>query len=136
MEARSGPSVGSGGAPSGDPLDAFAVGGGGPAQKGVQGIVKCGPGEIYEAVRSVMRVNSNQLNHCYQTAIKANEGLRGTWDASFVVQKDGTTAAVKAKGAGVSDPGLEACIVRQIERWSFPQLCEATPIETPLRFGL
>lgn len=121
--------------PQGDPLDAMFFGDG-PSQKGVQGIVLCKPGEIYEGVRSVMKVKSPQLGQCYQRALKANEGLRGKWQVSFVVQKTGKPASIKAVGQGVSDSTLETCVVTQVERWSFPQLCEATPIETPLSFGL
>ena len=121
--------------PEGDPLDAVFFGDG-PSQKGVKAIVLCKPGEIYEGVRSVLKVKSPQLAQCYQRALKSNEGLRGRWMASFVVQKSGKPAEVKAVGQSMKDATLEACVVTQIERWSFPQLCEPMPIETPLSFGM
>lgn len=118
-----------------DPLDADMFFGAGPAKKGVQAIELCKPGEIYEAVRGVMKVKSPQVRQCYDRALKSNESLSGRWMASFVIGKDGGTTKVNVRGEGVSDSGLEGCLVQQIERWTFPPLCEPMPIETPFTFA-
>lgn len=118
-----------------DPMSLFSS----PASKGVQAIELCSMGEIDQAVRGVMRVKGPQLGQCYNRALKTNEQLRGTWEIAFEIQASGKTSGVRVDGRGVSDAAFEDCLRTQVERWTFPPVCEAKapqPIQSPFKFGV
>lgn len=118
-----------------DPMSLFSS----PASKGVQAIELCNMGEIDQAVRGVMRVKGPQLGQCYNRALKTDESLRGTWEIAFEIQASGKTEGVSVTGRGVADAAFETCLRTQVERWTFPPLCEAKapqPIQSPFKFGV
>ncbi len=118
-----------------DPMSLFSS----PASKGVQAIELCSMGEIDQAVRGVMRVKGPQLGQCYNRALKTNENLRGTWEIAFEIQASGKTSGVSVAGRGVADAAFETCLRTQVERWTFPPVCEAKapqPIQSPFKFGV
>ncbi|MEC8422680.1 MAG: hypothetical protein VX000_02820, partial [Myxococcota bacterium] len=59
-----------------NPLGAFDMASG-PASRGPQAIVLEKPGEIYDMVKKVLRVNGNQMKQCYEQRLKVQSDLRG-----------------------------------------------------------
>jgi hypothetical protein len=130
------PSARSGASPDlADPLSAFSVVGGGPANKGPQGIVLSAPGEIYDMVQGVFAVKGNQMKQCYEQRLKVKEDLRGSWTASFTIQGNGRTANVVVKGDDIADKELESCMKTKVQGWTFQAIAEPFRIDKSFRFG-
>lgn len=64
----------------------------------------------------------------YQARLKQDETLKGTWKISFVIKTDGSVKNAKAIGQNVSDPKLEADIVKIVTATKFDPIAEDQPI--------
>ena len=78
---------------------------------------------------------SGQIKSCYETELKGNESLRGSWTLTFTINTDGSTSNAKVKANNVSDSGLEECMKRQVAQWSFQKIAKAQPVGKTYRFG-
>ena len=108
-----------------DPLDADMLE---RARAKGAAIELCKPGEIYEAVR---RQGSRSRCVSATTARSSNESLSPV-DGELRHRRMG--APPRSTSAARPDQP-EGCLVQQIERWTFPPLCEPMPIETPFTFA-
>ncbi len=91
--------------------------------------------EIYDMVKRVLSANGAQARACYDQRLKQVEGLRGAWDVSFTIAKDGTTKGVRIKAVNAADAELEGCLERSVKSWKFQKIYEEKPVSKPFRFG-
>jgi len=91
--------------------------------------------EIYDMVKRVLSANGAQARACYDQRLKQVEGLRGSWDVSFTIAKDGTTKGVRIKAVNAKDVELEGCLERSVKSWKFQKIYEEKPVTKPFRFG-
>ena len=101
-----------------------------PAQK-----ILSDPGEIQTMISRALGAYTSRLKGCYDSRLKENEGLSGTWRVSFTVTTAGRTSNVNVAGVGTSDGPLEDCLRRQAERFSFQKIAVEKPVTVPLKFG-
>lgn len=93
------------------------------------------PAEINEMMRRVIGALSPQVTNCYTQRLKQVESLKGAWNVSFVVTREGGTRAVDARGVNGSDAELEACIERAVGSWRFEKINKDSQVKKTYRFG-
>jgi len=74
------------------------------------------------------RMNGS-IQASYQARLKQDETLKGTWKISFVIKKDGSVKNAKAVGQNVSDPALEADIVKIVTATTFDPIADDQPVD-------
>ena len=84
-------------------------------------------------LRRYIRRRLDAIRYCYEKALIARPGLRGTVTAHFTVTASGRVAGASASGM---DRGVEACIVGVIESIEFPAVPDGTPTAVNYPFTL
>lgn len=97
------------------------------ASKGPEAIVLKDTEAIREMVQTVLKTGGSSLKACYESEIKTDETLRGTWEISFSLNRSGKAQAIEIAALSTSNPDLEACMQSKVSKWSF------VPIENPIR---
>jgi hypothetical protein len=105
-----------------------------PTREVVSGVLET-PVEINGAIRNSLRRYKGQLEQCYNIELNENEGLKGRWEVSFTVEATGKTSSVSVRGVTGSHADLEACMLKNVKRWSFPRIVEAYPYVKEYTFG-
>ncbi|MFT5583039.1 MAG: hypothetical protein ACI9VR_000616 [Cognaticolwellia sp.] len=98
-------------------------------------LVLTDPTEIQQMAGTAIKRYSGQIKTCYETELKGNESLSGSWTLTFTINPDGSTSNAVAKANNASDAGLEACMKRQVANWSFQKIAKAQPVGKTYRFG-
>jgi hypothetical protein len=95
------------------------------------GVVSSGGGgvlsdrkEIEDMAARVIRAYNGSILACYQNVIKQIPDLKGIWTVSFTITPGGTTDNIRVKGAGISNPEMEACMQRNVGNWKFQKLSQ------------
>lgn len=91
--------------------------------------------QIFDMAKRVIAASSPQLTSCYNQRLKQVESLKGAWEVSLVITRDGTTKNVKAVGVNGADGDLEGCIVRAVSAWKFQRIVKDIPVKKVYRFG-
>ena len=98
-------------------------------------VVLTDPTEIQQMAGTAIKRYSGQIKSCYETELKGNESLRGSWTLTFTINADGSTSSAKVKADNASDSGLEECMKRQVAQWSFQKIAKPQPVGKTYRFG-
>jgi hypothetical protein len=106
----------------------------GPTREVISGVLET-PAEINRAVRKSLKRYKGQLEQCYNIELNEDETLKGRWQVSFTVEPTGKTSGVSVKHITRSHPALEACMAKNVKRWSFPRIAEAYPYVKEYAFG-
>ena len=64
------------------------------------------------------------IQSSYQARLKQIPDLKGAWKISFVIKTDGSVKNAKAIGQNVSDPALEADIVKIVTATTFDPIAQ------------
>ena len=72
-----------------------------------------------DVVRRIVRMNHGRFRLCYEDALKTKPDLTGSVTVRFVIQSDGSVAAIDPY-SNVADPSAVACIGRSFTRMAFP----------------
>lgn len=105
-----------------------------PTRDVASGILET-PAEINRAIRNSLRRYKGQLEQCYNIELNEDESLKGRWEVSFTVEATGKTSNVSVKGITGSHADLEACMLKNVKRWSFPRISGAIPYVKEYAFG-
>ena len=92
--------------------------------------------EIQEMVSRNIGFKLSQIEACYNSRLKEQEELAGTWQASWKITKSGTVSGVSVRGRGVTDSTLESCIKNKIQKWSFQKINRDYPVTIPFKLGV
>jgi hypothetical protein len=101
----------------------------------LEGLVLSDPAEINVMVKRVMSKGQGQLRQCYESRLKADEGLKGAWNVQFQIDPTGHATAVTVVGVDAPDSELESCIERNIVEWDFLKINEPLVVQKVYRFG-
>lgn len=91
--------------------------------------------EIFAMTKAVINASSPQLTGCYNQRLKSVEGLKGAWEVSFTIAKDGTSKNIRVNGVSRGDEELERCMERQVSTWKFQKIVKDQPVRKTYRFG-
>jgi len=120
-----------GGGSANDP-DLSKVGG---ANRGEQGGGPVTAALTTAQLTKVVQDNKNQLQRCYETALRAAGGKQDAAikiSVNVVVGSSGTTKSVSTQGDGLGN--MTDCIRGAVKRWRFPQSGGESEIAFPLVF--
>jgi len=90
---------------------------------------------IYDMAKRVITGLSPQVQNCYNQRLKQVEGLKGAWEVSFTIGRDGATKGVRVNGVNGADSELETCITRAVSAWQFQKIVKDQPVKRTYRFG-
>jgi hypothetical protein len=102
---------------------------------GSENIILNNPADINRAVRGSLNRYKGELEQCYNIELNEDESLKGRWQVSFTVEPTGKTSNVSVKGITRNHEGLEACMLKNVKRWSFPRISYASPYVKEYAFG-
>lgn len=91
--------------------------------------------EIFAMTKAVINASSPQLTGCYNQRLKSVEGLKGAWEVSFTIARDGTSKNIGVSGVNSGDNELERCMERQVSTWKFQKIIKDQPVRKTYRFG-
>jgi hypothetical protein len=91
--------------------------------------------EIKDMAREVINAYAPQLEACYNQALKVDESLSGRWKVMLTIAEDGTATKVKVAAVSTTNADLEACFVRNVEKWRFRKVYRAFPLAKTFSFG-
>ena len=143
----------------------FGAGGGGPGGRGAGGNGKGGagggggggngggPGEAKvavaagataargglspEQIRRVVMSHIGAVRACYESEAQRNPGLKGGVTVQWQIDPGGNVTSASVGGSTLSNPRVEGCVVRQVQRWKFPTSDSPTTVAGfPFKFGV
>jgi hypothetical protein len=105
-----------------------AVGAGAPAAKG---------GLSPEQIRRVVMSHIGAVRACYETEAQRNPGLKGGVTVQWQIDPAGNVTTASVGGTTLSNPRVEGCVVRQVQKWKFPTSDSPTTVAGfPFKFGV
>jgi hypothetical protein len=75
-----------------------------------------------EILKSIVRENSNSLDHCYVSELKNNPTLKGEIKTFFKILKSGTLAQIKITESSLKSEPVESCMLTELAQFEFPNL--------------
>lgn len=117
------------GAGNGGPGEAkVAVGGGVAAAKG---------GLSPEQIRRVVMSHLGAVRACYESEAQRNPGLKGGVTIQWSIDPAGGVTTASVANSTLSNPRVEGCVVRQVQKWKFPTTDSPTTVAGfPFKFGV
>lgn len=116
------------------------AGGGGPkeANVGVSGGTAAAKGGLSpEQIRRVVMSHIGAVRACYETEAQRNPGLKGGVTVQWQIDPGGNVTSASVGGTTLSNPRVEGCIVRQVQKWKFPTSDSPTTVAGfPFKFGV
>jgi outer membrane biosynthesis protein TonB len=74
---------------------------------------------------------------CYETEAQRNPGLKGGVTIQWQIDAGGNVTSASVGGTTLSNPRVEGCVVRQVQKWKFPTSDSATTVAGfPFKFGV
>jgi hypothetical protein len=72
-------------------------------------------------VQRVVNARRSGISYCYEKELARDPGLGGKVTMSWRIDVDGKTTRVAVVSSTLADKDVEGCMVRNIERWTFPK---------------
>jgi hypothetical protein len=130
--------------PSGGPSDGGKLDSSGGQEAGLdfgigvnaarRGAVLDDPEAIKRMIGQKMAAQVPRLNSCYESQLKTDESLQGRWRLAFVVSKDGKALDTSATGLNEQSAEFEACLSRELAKWSFQRIKHDQPVRKTVTF--
>ncbi|MBX2800650.1 MAG: AgmX/PglI C-terminal domain-containing protein [Myxococcales bacterium] len=73
-----------------------------------------------EAIKGVVRRYSGQMAVCYERRLKVDAAVAGRVELGWMVDRGKVVGSPHIVSNGSGDDALAACLVKNIQRWSFP----------------
>lgn len=126
---RGGAGGGAGGGNGGGPGEAkVAVAPGAAAARG---------GLSPEQIRRVVMGHIGAVRACYETEAQRNPGLKGGVTVQWQIDPSGNVTGASVGSTTLSNPRVEGCVVRQVQKWKFPTTDSPTTVAGfPFKFGV
>jgi hypothetical protein len=88
-------------------------------------------------VRRVVMSHAGAVRACYELEAQKTPDLKGTMRVAWRIDPDGSARDVKIVESTLGSPRVEACVIRQVSHWRFPQAGKATVIDSfPFKFAV
>ena len=129
---------GKGGAGGGSGTGTGAGGGPGESKIAVGGGVAAAKGGLSpEQIRRVVMSHIGAVRACYETEAQRNPGLKGGVTIQWQIDPGGSVTTASVGGTTLSNPRVEGCVVRQVQKWKFPTSESPTTVAGfPFKFGV
>jgi TonB family protein len=131
---------GAGGAGRGGAGGAGGGAGGGPTEARVNvgaGAAAARGGLSPEQIRRVVMSHLGAVRACYEMEAQRNTGLKGGVTVQWQIDPSGSVTSASVASSTLSNPRVEGCIVRQVQRWRFPASDSPTTVAGfPFKFGV
>ncbi len=92
--------------------------------------------DIKAAFQDVFRSRAGRLEICLKKALQTTPNLKGSWVFSIVIDKQGAFTEVEVTGKGMTSPGFESCLQKEVSMWRLGgELEKPWPVSFPINFG-
>jgi hypothetical protein len=108
----------------------------GPGSDAPQGLKNLLTGNLtIEQVRRVVLSHGGAIRACFEAEAQRNPMLRGGVTLTWTIEPSGSVKGASISASTLNDPRLEACILRQVQGWRFPESGGPTHVAAfPFRF--
>lgn len=90
-----------------------------------------------EQIRRVVMSHIGAVRACYETEAQRNPGLKGGVTVQWQIDPAGNVTAASVAATTMSNPRVEGCVVRQVQKWKFPASESPTTVAGfPFKFGV
>ena len=72
-------------------------------------------------IQRVVRAHVSQLRFCYERELVRAPEVEGRVLVAFTIGADGAVAAAEVAESSLQSPPVEACVLRRVRRWRFPE---------------
>lgn len=114
--------------------------GGGPGEAKVNvgaGAAAAKGGLSADQIHRVVMGHIGAVRACYETEAQRNPGLKGGVTIQWSIDPSGTVTSASVASSTLSNPRVEGCVVRQVQRWKFPASESPTTVAGfPFKFGV
>jgi TonB family protein len=74
-----------------------------------------------EQINRVVQANRAAIKYCFETALQRKPNLQGAVNVQWRIDRKGLVSSTRVAKSTLGDAGVEGCILRQIQRWKFPE---------------
>jgi hypothetical protein len=74
-----------------------------------------------EQINRVVQANRAAIKYCFEGGLQRDPKLQGSVSAAFRIDRKGAVASTRVAKSTLGDGKVEGCILRQIQRWKFPE---------------
>jgi hypothetical protein len=131
---------GAGGAGGGAGGGTGPGGGAGPGEAKVNvgaGAAAAKGGLSPEQIRRVVMSHIGAVRACYESEAQRNPGLKGGVTVQWQIDPGGSVTSASVASTTLSNPRVEGCVVRQVQKWKFPTSDSSTTVGGfPFKFGI
>ncbi len=128
---------GGAGGGAGNGAGAGAGGGAGEAKVAVGGAATAKGGLSPDQIRRVVMSHIGAVRACYESEAQRNPGLKGGVTVQWQIDAGGSVTGASVASSTLSNPRVEGCIVRQVQKWKFPSTESPTTVAGfPFKFGV
>jgi len=89
-----------------------------------------------EVILRIARTHAFELKACYERELAHRPDVKGLLTVSFTISGQGTVPKASVAKSAVASPMLEDCVVRAVEKWTFPAPADKRDVAVilPLEF--
>jgi hypothetical protein len=74
-----------------------------------------------EQINRVVQANRAAIKYCFETALQRAPKLEGAINVQWRIDRKGNVSTTRVAKSTLGDAKVEGCILRQIQRWKFPE---------------
>ncbi|MBX3251038.1 MAG: energy transducer TonB [Myxococcales bacterium] len=74
-----------------------------------------------EQINRVVRANAAAIRYCYEVEVQRQPNLRGRVEIAWRINRQGAVTTSRVASSTLNNARVEGCIVRQVQRWRFPE---------------
>lgn len=115
-------------------------GGGGPAEAQVNAgaVATAGKGGLNASqIQRVVMSHIGAIRACYESEAQRNPGLKGGVTLEWSIDASGAVTRAGVAQSSLSNPRVEGCMIRQVQKWKFPSADAPTTVAGfPFKFGV
>ncbi len=93
--------------------------------------------EQNDAIDAVFRRKTGQLDRCWQDEYDRNHNrqLQGDVTVGLTVMPTGKPSNVRVLKSSIGSPEIEACVVKEVATWGFPEMSAECPYMRTVHLG-
>ncbi len=95
---------------------------------------KVSDGLTTNEVQSVVKTNLNKVRHCYEQVLAKTPKAKGKLTVDFTIAGTGKVGGSKVSNDTVGDKGLDECVLKTVNTWTFPKPKDGKTVEVSYPF--
>jgi len=86
-------------------------------------------------VMSAIGKHSNDINECYEEALKSEPNPEGSFVMTWIITENGKTDSIRIKESSLKNDYIPECLKEKMKKWSFYTSTTHTEVEHKFRIA-